>query len=238
MEKLVIIPTYNEKENVVQIIETVFSLEQGYHILIVDDSSPDGTAILVNKLQEKFFGQLFLLVRPSKEGLGKAYLDGFRWAMERNYDYVFEMDADFSHSPSDLNLLFEHCKNADMSVGSRYVNGVNVVNWPMGRVLLSFLASKYVQLVLGLSVHDATAGFVCFKKETLRQLDLEKVKLKGYGFQVEIKYRAYKKGLRIVEVPIIFTNRERGESKMSGKIIGEAVLGILQLRWKSLVKTL
>lgn len=238
MERLVIIPTFNEKENIEAIIRAVFGLQQDFHILVVDDSSPDGTATIVKQLQNEFTDTLHLTVRQTKDGLGKAYIHGFRWALDRGYRFIFEMDADFSHNPNDLIRLYEACQNADMSVGSRYSQGVNVVNWPMGRVLLSYFASKYVNLVLGIPVHDTTAGFVCFRKETLESIDIDKIKLKGYGFQVEMKYRAFKKGLRIVEVPIIFTNRLLGESKMNGGIIGEAIFGILKLRWKALIHKL
>lgn len=235
MRKLVIIPTFNEKENIEAIILAVMALEQDFHILVVDDSSPDGTAEIVRRIQSRYPDELHLTVRKVKDGLGKAYIHGFRWAIEQGYDYIFEMDADFSHNPADLIRLYEACKTADMAVGSRYSQGVNVVNWPMGRVLLSFFASKYVRFVLGIPVHDTTAGFVCFKKETLLAIGIDDVKLKGYGFQVEMKYRAFRKNLKIVEVPIIFTNRLLGESKMSGNIIGEAVFGILNMRWKSLI---
>lgn len=235
MKKLVIIPTYNERENIEAIISAVLGLEQDFHILVVDDSSPDGTADIVRTLQQRYSQNLHLTVRTVKNGLGKAYIHGFRWALEHQYDYIFEMDADFSHNPNDLPRLFEACQSADMAVGSRYSQGVNVVNWPMGRVLLSYFASKYVRLILGIPVHDTTAGFVCFKRQTLEQIGLDKIKLKGYGFQVEMKYRVFKKGLKIVEVPIIFTNRMLGESKMNGGIIGEAIFGILNLRWKSLI---
>lgn len=234
MKKLVIIPTFNEKENIEAIIRAVFAMQQGFEILVVDDSSPDGTAEIVQKLQAEFPENLHLTVRKTKNGLGKAYIHGFRWALDRNYDFIFEMDADFSHNPEDLIRLYNACQNADMSIGSRYSQGVNVVNWPMGRVLLSYFASIYVRLVLGIPVADTTAGFVCFKRETLLKINIDKIKLKGYGFQVEMKYRAFLQGLKIVEVPIIFTNRVRGESKMNGNIIGEAVVGILQLRWKAL----
>ncbi len=235
MKKLVIIPTFNEKENIEAIILAVMALGQGFHILVVDDSSPDGTAEIVRSIQSRYPEELYLTVRKVKDGLGKAYIHGFRWAIEYGYDYIFEMDADFSHNPADLIRLYEACKTADMAVGSRYSQGVNVVNWPMGRVLLSYFASKYVRFVLGIPVHDTTAGFVCFKKATLLAIEIDDVKLKGYGFQVEMKYRAFRKNLKIVEVPIIFTNRLLGESKMSGNIIGEAVFGILNMRWKSLV---
>lgn len=235
MKKLVIIPTYNEKENIEAIICAVMGLQQDFHILVVDDSSPDGTSEIVRTMQKAFPHQLHLTVRKNKDGLGKAYIHGFKWALQYGYDYIFEMDADFSHNPNDLIRLYEACQNADMAVGSRYSQGVNVVNWPMGRVLLSFFASKYVRFVLGVSIADTTAGFVCFKRQALEALDLDQVRLKGYGFQVEMKYRVFKKGLKIVEVPIIFTNRLLGESKMNGGIIGEAVFGIMNLRMLALM---
>ncbi|RRQ47389.1 polyprenol monophosphomannose synthase [Chryseobacterium sp. SC28] len=235
MKKLVIIPTYNEKENIEKIISAVFALEQDFDVLVVDDSSPDGTAEIVKNLQEKFPLQLHLAVRKIKDGLGKAYIQGFQWAIQNDYDYIFEMDADFSHNPKDLVKLYEACKTADMAVGSRYSQGVNVVNWPMGRVLLSYFASRYVRFVLGMPVHDTTAGFVCFKKETLLAIGLDKIKLKGYGFQVEMKYRVFKKKMKIVEVPIIFTDRTEGVSKMNGGIIQEAVFGVLNLKWKNFI---
>jgi dolichol-phosphate mannosyltransferase len=235
MKKLVIIPTYNEQENIEGIIAAVFALEQDFHVLVVDDSSPDGTSDLVKKLQEKHPHHLHLSIRKVKDGLGKAYIHGFKWALQNGYNYIFEMDADFSHNPTDLPKLFEACKSADMSVGSRYSNGVNVVNWPMGRVLLSYFASKYVRFVLGIPVHDTTAGFVCFSRKVLEEIGVDNVNLKGYGFQVEMKFRAFKKGFRIVEVPIIFTNRIQGESKMNGGIIGEAIFGVLHLKWQSLI---
>ncbi|UOE41340.1 polyprenol monophosphomannose synthase [Chryseobacterium suipulveris] len=235
MKKLVIIPTYNEKENIENIISAVFGLHEGFHVLVVDDSSPDGTGEIVQRMQQQFPSELFLTVRKVKDGLGKAYIHGFKWALENGYDYIFEMDADFSHNPSDLIKLYEACKNADMSIGSRYSKGVNVVNWPMGRVLLSYGASIYVRTVLGMPIHDTTAGFVCFSRKVLEEIGLDEVKLKGYGFQIEMKFRAFKKGFKIVEVPIIFTNRELGESKMNGGIIHEAVFGVLNLKWKSLI---
>lgn len=238
MKKLVIIPTYNEKENIRDIISAIFSLGQDFHILVVDDSSPDGTAEIVKNLQNEFPAHLHLSVRKAKNGLGKAYLHGFGWALRHNYDYIFEMDADFSHNPNDLPKLLEACQNADMSIGSRYSQGVNVVNWPMGRVLLSYFASKYVRFVLGLPIHDTTAGFACFKRQTLEKIKLDDVSLKGYGFQVEMKYRVLKLGLTIKEVPIIFTNRILGESKMNGGIIGEAIIGIINLKLKSLLNRL
>lgn len=235
MKKLVIIPTYNEKENVANIIAAVLGLEEEFHILVVDDSSPDGTAEIVKQLQNSYPHHLHLSIRKVKDGLGKAYLHGFDWALQNSYDYIFEMDADFSHNPQDLNKLYEACLNADMSIGSRYSKGVNVVNWPMGRVLLSYFASKYVRTILGIPIHDTTAGFVCFSRKVLEEINLKEIKLKGYGFQIEMKFRAFKKGFKIVEVPIIFTNRELGESKMNGGIIHEAVFGVLNLKWKSLI---
>lgn len=238
MKKLVIIPTFNEKENIEKIIKKVISLDEDFHILVVDDSSPDGTPDIVKKMQEKYPHFLHLSIRKVKDGLGKAYIHGFKWAIENNYDFIFEMDADFSHNPEDLKKLFEACKKADMSIGSRYSKGVNVVNWPMGRVLLSYFASKYVRFILGMPIHDTTAGFVCFKREVLETINLDKIKLKGYGFQVEMKFRAFKSGFKIVEVPIIFTNRILGESKMNGGIIGEAIFGVLNLKWKSIINKL
>lgn len=234
MKKLVIIPTYNEKENIEAIIEAVFTLDDGFHVLVVDDSSPDGTADLVRNLMLRYPERLFLEVRKIKDGLGKAYIHGFRWALDNSYDYIFEMDADFSHNPKDLPRLFEGAVKGDMSVGSRYSNGVNVVNWPMSRVLLSYFASKYVRFILGIPVHDTTAGFVCFSRKVLEGIGLENIKLKGYGFQIEMKYRAFTKGYKIIEVPIIFTDRTQGESKMSGGIIQEAVFGVLGLKLKSM----
>ena len=234
MKKLVIIPTYNEKENIDAVINAVFDLNEDFHILVVDDSSPDGTGKMVEELQKRFPGKLALEVRRVKDGLGKAYLHGFRWALANGYDYIFEMDADLSHNPKDLPRLFEGALKGDMSVGSRYSNGVNVVNWPMSRVLLSYFASKYVRFILGIPVHDTTAGFVCFSRKVLEGIGLENIKLKGYGFQIEMKYRAFKKGYKIVEVPIIFTDRTQGTSKMSGGIIQEAVFGVIGLKLKSI----
>lgn len=238
MKKLIIIPTYNEKENIRKIILAIFSLEQDFHILVIDDSSPDGTADIVRNLQEEYPNHLHLRIRKTKDGLGKAYLCGFDWALKNDYDYISEMDADFSHNPNDLPQLFEACQNGDLSIGSRYCKGVNVVNWPMSRVLLSFFASKYVRLILGIPIHDTTAGFVCFSRHTLASIGLEKIKLKGYGFQIEMKYRAYKKGLKITEIPIIFTDRTQGESKMNGSIIKEAIWGVINLKIKSILGTL
>ena len=235
MKKLVIIPTYNEKENIGNIISAVFVLKEDFHVLIVDDSSPDGTAEIVKNLQKIYPHELHLSIRKVKDGLGQAYIHGFRWALQNNFDYIFEMDADFSHNPKDLNRLYEACLKNDMSIGSRYSKGVNVVNWPMGRVLLSYFASKYVRFILGIPVHDTTAGFVCFSRKVLEEIGLNDIKLKGYGFQIEMKFRTFKKGFKIVEVPIIFTNRELGESKMNGGIIHEAVFGVLNLKWKSII---
>ncbi len=235
-KKLVIIPTYNEKENIYSIIHAVLALPEKFHVLVVDDSSPDGTADIVREEMRVFPERVFLEVRKVKDGLGRAYIHGFKWALKREYDYIFEMDADFSHNPNDLPKLLAPCENgeADMTIGSRYSNGVNVVNWPMKRVLLSYFASKYVQMVTSMPFHDATAGFVCYTKKALQSINLDKVKFKGYGFQVEMKYRIWKKGLRIVEVPIIFTDRTLGESKISKSIVGEAIFGIVGLRLKSL----
>lgn len=234
MRKLVIIPTYNEKENVRSIINAVFALEQDFHVLIVDDSSPDGTANIVEEMRKEFPTHLHLLIRKTKDGLGKAYIAGFKWALEYGFDYVFEMDADFSHNPNDLPKLYDAAVNADMSIGSRYCRGVNVVNWPMSRVLLSYFASKYVRFVLGVPIFDTTAGFVCFSRKVLENIGLEQVKMTGYGFQVEMKYRTFRKKFQIAEVPIIFTDRTQGESKMNGGIIKEAVFGVINLKLKSL----
>ena len=233
MKKLVIIPTYNEKENIEAIIKAVFQLGQDFHILIVDDSSPDGTADLVKNLQKEFSDSLHLSIRKNKDGLGKAYLHGFQWALQNGYDYIFEMDADFSHNPQDLPRLFEACKNADMAVGSRYCTGVNVVNWPMGRVLMSYFASKYVRIITGMPVHDTTAGFKCYRKEVLETIRLDKIRFKGYAFQIEMKFTAYKCGFNITEVPVIFINRELGSSKMNSSIFGEAVFGVIKLKINS-----
>lgn len=238
MKKLVVIPTYNEKENIEDIIKVVMELEDDFHILVVDDSSPDGTYEIVQSLLPAYEGRLFLKVRNVKDGLGKAYLSGFEWALEHRYDYIFEMDADFSHNPKDLHNLLKACETADVAIGSRYCKGVNVVNWPMGRVLLSYFASMYVRFILRMKISDTTAGFACFSRHALESIGLEKVKLKGYGFQIEMKYRAFKKGLKMVEIPIIFTDRTRGESKMNGSIFKEALFGVLDLRWKSLINRL
>lgn len=235
-KKLVIIPTYNEIENIEDIISCVFSLEEDFDILIVDDSSPDGTGEKVADLIPTYYNRLFLEVRSTKNGLGRAYIHGFKWALQKGYDYIFEMDADFSHNPNDLIKLYRACKNgADLAVGSRYCQGVNVVNWPMNRVLLSFFASKYVRLITGLPINDSTAGFVCFTRKVLEELPLDQVELVGYGFQIEMKFRAYCKKFKIVEIPIIFTDRTKGKSKMSGAIISEAVFGVIKMKFMSLL---
>lgn len=230
---VVIIPTYNEIENIESIIRAVFSLEKVFHILIVDDNSPDGTAQKVVELQTEFSEKLFLEVRKKKSGLGTAYVHGFKWALQRNYEFIFEMDADFSHNPKDLERLHEACVNgSDLAVGSRYVTGVNVVNWPLSRVLLSYFASVYVRMITGMKIMDATAGFICYKKHVLETINLDKIKFIGYAFQIEMKYRAFAKKFNIQEVPVIFTDRTKGQSKMSGAIIKEAVFGVLSLRIK------
>ena len=232
-DSIVIIPTYNEKENMEKIIRAVFSLDKCFHILVIDDGSPDGTAMIVKKLQkDEFGGRLFLIERQGKQGLGTAYITGFKWTLQRQYEYVFEMDADFSHSPNDLPRLYAACHDdgADVSVGSRYISGVNVVNWPMGRVLMSYFASKYVRFVTGISVHDTTAGFVCYRRRVLKTIDLDKIRFKGYAFQIEMKYTAYKIGFKIKEVSVVFVNRREGTSKMSGGIFSEALFGVMRLR--------
>ena len=232
-ERVVIIPTYNERENIENIIRAVMSLEGGYHILVVEDGSPDGTAAIVRRLQGEFAGRLHMVERSGKLGLGTAYIAGFRWALERGYEYIFEMDADFSHNPQDLPRLYEACATggADLSIGSRYVSGVNVVNWPMGRVLMSYFASKYVRLITGLSIHDTTAGFVCYRRRVLATIPLERVRFKGYAFQIEMKFTAVQCGFRVQEVPVIFVNRELGTSKMNSSIFGEAMFGVMRLKW-------
>lgn len=232
-DSIVIIPTYNEKENIERIIRAIFALEKAFNILVIDDNSPDGTANIVKGLMDKEFAdRLFILERSGKLGLGTAYITGFKWAVERKYDFIFEMDADFSHAPADLPRLYAACKDEgnDMSIGSRYVSGVNVVNWPMGRVLMSYFASKYVQFVTGLNICDTTAGFVCYRRRVLETIDLNAVRFKGYAFQIEMKYTAYKCGFKIKEVPVIFVNRVEGTSKMSGGIFSEALLGVIRLR--------
>ena len=232
-DSIVIIPTYNEKENIEKIVRAVFDLEKCFHLLVIDDGSPDGTAAIVRRLMDETFeGRLFLLERSGKLGLGTAYIAGFKWALERNYEYIFEMDADFSHDPADLPRLYAACHDEgnDIAIGSRYVSGVNVVNWPIGRVLMSYFASKYVRLVTGFRVHDTTAGFKCYRRRVLATIPLDEVRFKGYGFQIEMKYTAYKIGFKIKEVPVIFVNRREGTSKMSGGIFGEAFFGVMRLR--------
>ena len=231
---IVIIPTYNEKENIEKIIRAVMGLEKAFNILVIDDGSPDGTANIVKGLMEdEFKDRLFIIERSGKLVLGTAYIAGFKWALEHGYDYIFEMDADFSHDPNDLPRLYAAChdEGADVAIGSRYVSGVNVVNWPIGRVLMSYFASKYVRLVTGFSVHDTTAGFKCYKRRVLETIPLDKIRFKGYAFQIEMKFTAYKIGFKIKEVPVIFVNRREGTSKMSGGIFGEAFFGVMRLRW-------
>jgi dolichol-phosphate mannosyltransferase len=237
---IVIIPTYNEIENIESIIRAVLSQHKSFHLLIVDDNSPDRTADKVVMLQEEFEGKLFLENRAKKAGLGTAYVHGFKWALDRKYNYIFEMDADFSHNPNDLEKLFDACHfgGADLAIGSRYVTGVNVVNWPLSRVLMSYFASVYVKFITGMKIHDATAGFVCYKREVLEAINLNKIKFVGYAFQIEMKYRTYCKKFEITEVPIIFTDRTKGVSKMSNAIIKEAIFGVISLRLKKLVNSL
>ena len=231
-DSIIIIPTYNEKENIENIIRAVFGLEKFFHILIIEDNSPDGTATIVRKLQTEFPDRLFMIERKGKLGLGTAYIAGFKWAIEHQYDFVFEMDADFSHDPNDLPRLYAatHDEGYDVAVGSRYISGVNVVNWPIGRVLMSYFASKYVRIVTGFKVNDTTAGFVCYRRKVLETIDLDAIRFKGYAFQIEMKYTAHRIGFKIKEVPVIFVNRREGVSKMSGGIFGEAFFGVMRLR--------
>lgn len=233
-DSIVIIPTYNEKENIENIIHAVLGLEHGFHILVIDDGSPDGTATIVKHLMtNEFADRLFILERSGKLGLGTAYIAGFKWALERSYEYVFEMDADFSHDPNDLPRLYAACHDEgnDMAIGSRYITGVNVVNWPMGRVLMSYFASRYVRMITGFQVHDTTAGFVCYRRRVLATINLDDIRFKGYAFQIEMKYTTHKIGFKIKEVPVVFVNRREGTSKMSGGIFGEAFFGVMRLRW-------
>lgn len=233
-DSIVIIPTYNEKENIEKIIRAINALDKQFHILVIDDGSPDGTADIVKRLmQDEFAGGLFIVERPGKLGLGTAYIKGFKWALEHDYEYIFEMDADFSHDPNDLPRLYSACHDEgyDLAIGSRYVSGVNVVNWPIGRVLMSYFASKYVRLVTGFKVHDTTAGFKCYRRRVLETIELDKIRFRGYAFQIEMKFTAYKIGFRIKEVSVIFVNRREGVSKMSGGIFGEALFGVMRLRW-------
>lgn len=234
-DSIVIIPTYNERENIENIIRTVFRLEKEFHILIIEDGSPDGTAQIVKNLQQEFPERLFMIERKGKLGLGTAYIAGFKWALAHSYEYIFEMDADFSHNPDDLPRLYKACaeKGGDVAIGSRYVSGVNVVNWPMGRVLMSYFASKYVRFITGIPVHDTTAGFKCYRRQVLETIDLDHIRFKGYAFQIEMKFTAYKCGFNIVEVPVIFINRELGTSKMNSSIFGEAVCGVIKLKVNS-----
>ena len=238
VDALVIIPTYNEIENIERIIKNVFSLQRAFDILIVDDNSPDGTAICVKKLQNEYINRLFLIERKGKLGLGTAYIDGFNWALKRSYSYIFEMDADFSHNPNDLIRLYNCCHkaDADMAIGSRYITGVNVVNWPMSRVLLSWLASKYVRFVTGMDIHDTTAGFICYKREVLEKINFMYIEFIGYAFQIEMKFKSHLLGFHIVEIPVIFTDRTKGTSKMNKGIISEAIFGVLKMKCKSVFK--
>ena len=234
-DSIIIIPTYNEKENIENIIRTIFKLEKYFHILIIEDNSPDGTADIVRRLQQEFPEHLFMIERKGKLGLGTAYITGFKWAIEHKYDYIFEMDADFSHNPNDLPRLYKAChdEGGDVAIGSRYISGVNVVNWPMGRVLMSYFASKYVRFITGLPIHDTTAGFKCYRREVLETIPLDKIRFKGYAFQIEMKFTAYNCGFKIIEGPVIFINRELGTSKMNSSIFGEAVFGVIKLKWDS-----
>ncbi len=235
---IVIIPTYNEIENIEAIIRAVFSQQKAFDILVVDDNSPDLTSLKVKELQGEFSNHLFLLTREGKSGLGTAYIHGFKWALEKDYQYIFEMDADFSHDPNDLIKLYNACNidGADMSIGSRYVKGVNVVNWPLSRVILSYMASIYVRVITGMDIHDTTAGFICYKRKVLETLDLNSIKFVGYAFQIEMKFKTYLKKFKLIEVPVIFTDRAKGESKLSSGIISEAVFGVISLKIKSFFK--
>jgi dolichol-phosphate mannosyltransferase len=234
-QNLVLIPTYNEKENVEQMIRKVFTLKTPFEILVIDDNSPDGTAAIVKRLLSEFSGKLHLLNRAGKEGLGKAYLAGFHWALARNYDYICEMDCDFSHNPEDLVRLYDACvaEKADLAIGSRYISGINVVNWPLGRVLMSYMASVYVRTVTRMKIMDSTAGFKCYHRKVLETIDFDNIRLKGYGFQIEMKFKTWKHGFKIVEVPIVFTDRKFGTSKMSGGIFNEALWGVLKMKIRS-----
>ena len=234
-DSIVIIPTFNEKENIEKMLRTVFSLKKDFHVLIIDDGSPDGTAEIVKNLQKEFPNCLHLVERKGKLGLGTAYIAGFKWSIEHKYEFIFEMDCDFSHNPEDLIRLYNACveKNADLAIGSRYITGVNVVNWPMGRVLMSYYASAYVRLVTGMSIRDTTAGFKCYRNTVLKAINLDKIRMKGYAFQIEMKFTTWKLGFKIVEVPIIFTDRQEGASKMSGGIFNEAVWGVMKMKFRS-----
>ena len=234
-DSLIIIPTYNEKENIEKIIRKVFSLEKDFHILVIEDGSPDGTANIVKKLQKEFTTNLHIEERSGKLGLGTAYIHGFKWALKRDYQFIFEMDADFSHNPDDLIRLYNACASdgGEVAIGSRYISGVNIVNWPMTRVLMSFFASKYVKLITRMPIHDATAGFKCYKREVLETIKFNKIQFVGYAFQIEMKFKAWKYGFNVVEIPVIFTDRTEGDSKMSGGIFREAVIGVIQMKIKS-----
>jgi dolichol-phosphate mannosyltransferase len=232
---IVVVPTYNEIENIERLLRTVFSLQREFHVLVVDDNSPDGTATTVEANFETYPGKLFLLKRAEKKGLGTAYIAGFKWALQNHYDYIFEMDADFSHNPNDLIRLFNACHKDgnDVAIGSRYVKGVNVVNWPMSRVLMSWLASKYVRFVMGIDIYDTTAGFICYKRNVLQKINLDNIRFVGYAFQIEMKFKAHISKFKIKEVPVIFTDRTKGESKMSSGIISEAIFGVIAMKFKS-----
>lgn len=235
-DKIIIIPTYNEKENIEKMIRTICGLEGNYHILVIDDGSPDGTADIVKRLQKEYPESLFIIERSGKLGLGTAYITGFKWSIEHKYNFIFEMDADFSHNPDDLPRLYSACHvdGYDMSIGSRYCMGVNVVNWPMGRILMSYFASKYVQAITSIDIKDTTAGFVCYKRKVLETIDLDKIKFKGYAFQIEMKYTTHVLGFKIKEVSVIFVNRQLGTSKMNTSIFGEAFFGVMNLRWRKI----
>jgi dolichol-phosphate mannosyltransferase len=234
IKKLVIIPTYNEIENIEKMVRKVFSLSSKFDLLIIDDGSPDGTADVIKSLQKEYTNQLFMIEREGKLGLGTAYITGFKWALENTYDYICEMDADFSHNPEDLVKLYEACKHgADLAIGSRYISGVNVVNWPMGRILMSYFASIYVRMITRMNIKDTTAGFKCYRKKVLETINLNKIKLKGYAFQIEMKFTTWKFGFNIIEVPIIFTERQEGVSKMSGGIFNEAIWGVIKMKFRS-----
>jgi dolichol-phosphate mannosyltransferase len=238
-KSIVIIPTYNEKENISKIIRKVFSLEVDFNILIIDDNSPDGTASIVRDLIPEYSERLYIIERPGKLGLGTAYITGFIWALEHDYEFIFEMDADFSHDPNDLVRLFQSCHDQgfDLTIGSRYISGINVINWPLKRVLMSYFASVYVRKVTGMPIMDTTAGFKCYRKAVLENIGIENIKMKGYGFQIEMKFRTWKYGFKIKEIPIIFTDRKEGTSKMSGGIFGEAFKGVLKMKIRSYFKT-
>ncbi|MCK9159069.1 MAG: polyprenol monophosphomannose synthase [Bacteroidaceae bacterium] len=234
-DSIVIIPTYNELENIEHIIRAIFGLDKKFHILIIDDSSPDGTADIVKKMQTEYTDSLHIIERKGKLGLGTAYITGFKWALARDYEYIFEMDADFSHNPNDLPRLYNACAidGNDLAIGSRYVSGVNVVNWPMGRVLMSYYASKYVKLITGIPIHDTTAGFICYRRAVLETIGIDHIQFKGYAFQIEMKFTTYKYGYKIIEVPVVFINRKLGTSKMNTSIFGEAIFGIIKMKIES-----